>query len=411
MGLCCVCNKDIDNFDSIKCDGPCGKNYHVTVCAGKGVTPTFVKSKQENYRIKFYCSVCQNDKLVAIAHHLNNIEKMMELLDGRSQKQQNELDELRKLCSNNHETSTKEIQSTEKEIKDTIQGDTQKIQDDLKKMSENVKSIKDEMKNTKPSEKKVKTFAEIMQSSAKSTVILKPKKSDQSSSTTKTELQKKISPADIAVSNMRNISRGGIIIECKDKEASDKLIKKVTENLSENYEIKESSTIKPKVRIVGLREKETEENLLNYIRTQNAGLENADIKVINYVENKQKNGFSVILQVDGEIFQNLMKTQKIFVGWQRCSVYECIGILRCYNCSGFHHKAGECKNNKSCPRCSQMHELKECDKTDLCCPNCKYAVDTYKLKLNTDHEAWSHECPTYLKKLDMQRGKIAYNQQ
>lgn len=296
---------------------------------------------------------------------------MVELLDARSQKQQRDLDELNQKCGSYHETNTIEIQSNEKES--AIQGDTQKIQNDLRRINDNVKGIREDIKNTKPAENKVKTFAEIMQSSTKSTVILKPKNAEQSSSATKIELQKKITPTDIPISNMRNISRGGIIIECNDKQASEKLIKKVTEKM------------------------------------QNAELEHGYIKVVSYAENKQKNGFYAIIQVDGEIFQNLMKNQKIFVGWQRCSVYECIDILRCYNCSGFHHKASDCKKTKYCPRCSQVHELKECDSTVLCCPNCTYAVNTYKLNLKTDHEAWSHDCATYLKKLDMQRGKIAYN--
>lgn len=161
---------------------------------------------------------------------------------------------------------------------------------------------------------------------------------------------------------------------------------------------------------------ETLLNLMNEIlatvKTENSDLKNKfdDLKnkqwtVVKVFQNNQKNGYNCIIQVDGETFKKLMNEKKIFVGWDRCRVTECVDLLRCYNCSGFQHKSSECKRTKACPRCAENHDLKECKQEKRECANCKFAVHTYHLKLNVDHEAWSPECPTFLRKLNVQRSK------
>lgn len=198
------------------------------------------------------------------------------------------------------------------------------------------------------------------------------------------------------------------MIDCTDTGSSDKLIKNINENLGENYTVKQADNKKPKLKIMGMSSKETEENIASFIKTQN-NLDTAEVKVLKIFENRYKS-FNCIIEVDGECFKRLMEEKKVNIGWDRCRVMECIDILRCYNCSGFYHRAEDCTHKKSCPRCSEEHKLGDCTSTTLKCPNCTHAVNTMKLKLDTNHEAWSSGCPSLTRKLQIQRSKISYNQ-
>lgn len=290
-----------------------------------------------------------------------------------------------------------------KEILETVKSkDT-----DLNKKIENLMNKQVIQKQV---ERKTPSLADIIKTGSNSSVIIKPKNVEQKSDITKNDVKEKINPGEISVNGIRKVGKGAIVIECTNKQASEKLIKELNENLSESYDIKQAESKKPKLKILGLSIKDDDSKIENYIKKQNTGLENSDIKVIKVFENKQKNGFNCIIQVDGEAFQHLMKEKKIFVGWDRCRITESVDLLRCYNCSGFQHKASECKRTKSCPRCAENHDLKDCASNKKECTNCKFAVNTYKMEIDCEHEAWSPECPAFLRRLSVQRSRISYVQ-
>lgn len=277
-------------------------------------------------------------------------------------------------------------------------------------LNKKIENLMNKQVTQKQIERKTVTLAEIIKTGSNSSVIIKPKNSEQKSDITKNDIKEKINPAEISVNGIRKVGKGAIVIECTDKKASDKLIKELNDNnLSGSYDIKETESKKPKLKIIGLSTKDEDSKIENYIKKQN-GLENSDIKVIKVFENKQKNGFNCIIQVDGAAFQKLMEEKKIFVGWDRCRITESVDLLRCYNCSGFQHKATECKRIKSCPRCAESHDLKDCKTDKKECTNCKFAVNTYKMEIDLKHEAWSPECPTFLRRLSVQRSRISYVQ-
>lgn len=360
------CNCPIAQRDDfLECRGDCIKRFHLR-CSG--IQTAALKYITNNKNVVYMCDEC-----------LDNI---------------NEPDEM----NAKYDAVLKLLQ----EIQTTVNTDKSEI----------IKKI-DDMQNThKANEQKInknKTIAEIMKSGNSSSVLIKPKKIDQKSDETKTYVKDKINPTDIAVNGIRKVAKGAIIVECTNKQASEKLIKKLNENLSENYEVKNTEAKKPRIKIIGLSTKDENDTIVKFIKTQNDGLDKAEMKVIKVFENKQRRGYNCILEVDGDAFRKLMKERKIFIGWDRCTIVECLDLMRCYNCSGFQHRSVECKRIKACPKCSGSHDVKDCQSEKSECTNCKFAVETYKLNLDIRHEAWSSECPTFLRRLNVQRSKTAYD--
>lgn len=166
---------------------------------------------------------------------------------------------------------------------------------------------------------------------------------------------------------------------------------------------------KPKIRIIGIDESLSEADLLETIKSQNETLIGDDISVITIYENKHKNNFGAILQCGPISFNNIMSVEKLNIGWNRCKVYECINVKRCFKCCGFNHKSNECKNRQSCLKCAEDHNIKDCKAQITNCVNCKSANKKFKLKLDINHTAYSDQCTILAKKLDIERKNVLYS--
>lgn len=89
-------------------------------------------------------------------------------------------------------------------------------------------------------------MADIIKTGSNSSVIIKPKNTEQKADITKKYIKEKINPAEISVNNgIRKVGKGGIVIDCTNKQDSEKLIKEIKDNLSDSYEIKEAAYKKP----------------------------------------------------------------------------------------------------------------------------------------------------------------------
>lgn len=401
MSTCNRCNL-AGEVDVIKCDGGCGRVYHYG-CAGPPnkvtVTKTFYKIFSENEYFEFYCTSCRKESLKAINEKLNKVLSTIAIYDERVGRQDEQIKQLQESIEENKIINSESAKNIKTGLKDI-----ESFNDEI------INKVDLMMNRAQPKTviNKQMTIADIIKSGNTSSVIITPKNTKQESEKTKSEVKEKISPVDITVSGIRKVGKGAIVIDCTNTGSSTKLIKNITDNLSDNYTVKQADHKKPRLKIMGMSSKETEESIVGLIKSQN-NLDTAEINVLRIFQNRYKS-FNCIIEVDGECFKRLMEEKKVFVGWDRCRVVECIDVLRCYNCSGFHHKADGCTHKKSCPRCSEDHKLEDCKNTKLKCPNCTFAVTTMKLKLDTDHEAWSLDCPSLMRKLQIQRSKISYNQ-
>lgn len=259
-----------------------------------------------------------------------------------------------------------------------------------------------------PSKQTTATFSQVLK--ANHAVLIKPKLTTQTSQATKEDMRKNIDPAGIAISNVRHSAEGGIVVECSSKMDSNKLLTNAVSQLGSNYEIRVPAQRPTKIRIVGLSENLASECLVQKLRQQNSDVvtENSTMSVVHSF--KLRNSFGYKIEVDAETFNRVMVNGKLRVGWDICFVSEALDIVRCFNCSGYHHTAKNCLAKTCCPMCSEEHKLADCTSTKPSCVNCKEAIKTLKLQIDSSHPATSNDCPVFKRKVEQQQRRTNYTQ-
>lgn len=99
---------------------------------------------------------------------------------------------------------------------------------------------------------------------------------------------------------------------------------------------------------------------------------------------------------------------KVYIGWERCPVFEDLDVLRCFNCQAFHHKQQECRNEVVCPKCSENHTESNCNNQQMCCQNCKNANDKFKKNYNIEHSSNDLNCPSLKYFIEVLKSKTNY---
>lgn len=246
-------------------------------------------------------------------------------------------------------------------------------------------------------------------------VIIKPKNHEQKNIKTQEDIKNNIDPVDVGVAGIKNFKKGSVIVELKNTEATKKIQKEVITKLGDRYEVDIPKPKYPTIKVVGITDKYTAEEIENKIRMQNEykDKEKSKISVKFIKENKKSSGynnFTVFIEVDGKTHSKMLEETKINIGWNRCAVYDHLSVLRCFNCNGYRHKAGDCKNKKSCGKCSNAHDTSECKENidKIKCVNCKLSNDKLSLNLNDNHHAWSKECPIYKRNIESEKRKIDF---
>jgi hypothetical protein len=135
---------------------------------------------------------------------------------------------------------------------------------------------------------KVPTYAEVMSSSPplnkiKTThvVTIHPTVITQiNSSTTKSLIMQTVNPSELKVriNKLRNISRGGVIIECSTKDECEKIIRKVDEKLKGKMDAKIPQKRRPKLIIKNIPNEVNDENILQTISKQNPNINEITLK-------------------------------------------------------------------------------------------------------------------------------------
>lgn len=243
---------------------------------------------------------------------------------------------------------------------------------------------------------------------SKPVIVVKPKDVTQTCSTTKTDMRKKIDPCGLSICDIRNVSKGGIVIECASKDASIALQSDVAAKLGESYIVNIPGKRLPKIRVTGISEQFTLDELKTKIMDQNPDIISKE-STLNIVHSfKTKYSFGIKIETDQSTFNKIMELKKLRIDWDICSVCEAFDLMRCYKCSGFHHTAKNCTSKLCCPRCTGDHLVVDCTSTAETCINCKQANINLKLSIDTSHSAWSFNCPVYIRKINIEKRSVEY---
>ena len=298
----------------------------------------------------------------------------------------------------------------------------EEMKNELTLLKEEVSDLKMEIKAKKNVGETIiseRSFSEVIKNGEKykaqnnsqsPSLIIKPKK-NQSSEKTKNDLKRNIQPnqLNVGIKNIRETKQGNIVIKCTANNDIEKL-KQAAENcLGDHYIIETLKLNSPRMKIVGYSGEQDKEELEQVIRQQNTWINEAEKMNITFIKKiKNKNTSTIFFECSSALYWKMMSQKKIFIGWERYSVYENLNIHRCFKCQEYYHKIDECKNEVTCEYCAGNHESNICTKQTMKCKNCFNANDRYKTKYNTCHASSDPECPTNKYHLNLLRSRIDY---
>lgn len=454
MPECFKCKNSIRGETGIRCAGVCGKVFHIAIkCSGIDQYSTNIIGT--NSMIKFICEDCimyihnvdhvlkdmqdsvnknkgnlaeyKTEFQDSLKKHESEIKNLLETIESRymdrlsylisAQKScEKNLTEIQKICS-----STKNVENQNKKICEELinnKNNNEKIYEEVKKIvnnnnnkegtvtySEAVKRTSNENKHSK-----VLVLPELKKDVP---LILKPK-GKQGSEKTKEDLNKKVDPKNLKISNIETKHNGVIIIESENNTEREKIKAALEKTMCDNYEVRVPNVINPRFIITSMVFKHEDEEIVEKLKKQNQVIESSHLKLVKYYEVNRNNKklFNAILETDADSFPKILRAEKLNIGWERCKVYDGIEVPHCYKCKGFNHKAVDCKNDEVCMKCFEKHKTSECNKEAVIkCINCVRANNKLKLGLNENHSTYSKLCPVYQNKLDTKKKKLGISNQ
>jgi hypothetical protein len=259
-------------------------------------------------------------------------------------------------------------------------------------------------------------------------ILLKPTDKSTKSDETYRKVKELINPVKlkIGVKRVKNISDGGVLLECETEEECGKIAKVIETKAKTSYSCSKPIKRMPKIAIYNVPQELEEEFLVDTIISQNQPIkefidnieadhikEHLNVKL--KLKSKPNASITYILEISPELRKVIMnQCNGLKIMWNICKFKDYVFIMRYFNCSSFGHHSNDCHlkdGAKTCGHCGQNHKLNECkaNKNDLFCVNC----DSYNKKSKTNTHKTNHSslnplCPSYQKMFNYIKSKVNY---
>lgn len=438
---CTVCSKAIkEEQEKVMCFGSCGKITHLNCCGE--VDKHGFKAISTNIGIKYLCHGCRktqtsyNCVLEKCNEIMKNMEKIKNDIDEKLQKMEENIAEkiksdmsnmFTKMCEDQNKSEEKRMEAFKNQINQWSEEKKGKTVDAasgriLRSQTKNGKNADSEQSDQLAAKNKPlfttvvkngeKTINETPKKKIDSVIIVKPK-ADQTTRETKQELRSQIDRTTNNISLVREGNGGSVILGVKQADQVESVIKSVQEKFGEKYEVSVPKPKKPRLKIVGVEDELSESELKESLVDQNELLEEMELKLITKYQRENAAGYisyTYVLEVDATSHEIMLEAERVNLGWERCRVIECFGIIRCFKCCNYGHKSTECKGNEVCAKCTGQHRTAECTSERAKCINCERMNKSRKLNLSIDHFAFSHECAIYKRLVARKRQQIEHDQ-
>lgn len=439
MPECSKCKSAIRGESGVRCEGICKKEFHPTVkCCG--VDQYNIKILDSNSFIRYMCDDCiqyvHNLDLVlaevqeevrknkqhlidykdefeeSLKRNAVEMKKLLEAIEKRYELRMKKLDEVQK----SYESNIKDIGKLCENVND-VKSKNNKLCSELREENEKMcNEIKKTIIDTNVNQNKP-LYSELVKTglpkiNKQMPLIVKPKEK-QGVDKTKQELNKKVDPVNLKITNVENRSNGTIIIRSENNEERDKIKSAIEVEMGENYEIKVATPFNLDVIVTDISYKYTEDEIMTKLRRQNPLIGEKDIKIISTFETKRNNRtiHNVKLNIDNETYENIMRAQRVNIGWERCRVFDGTSVKQCYKCRGYNHIATECKNQEICIKCHGNHKPNECNNEQMIkCINCIRENRRLNLGLDENHVTNDKKCPVYQNKLASKKKRLGLTQ-
>lgn len=167
--------------------------------------------------------------------------------------------------------------------------------------------------------------------------------------------------------------------------------------------VEEAKSKDPLVRINGLMAYNTEADVIMSLKTQNkhlwADLQQQDFRVVERYRRKLRNQLccNLVLQVSPQVHARLVGTEKVHIDLQRLEVVDHSPTRQFTKCLGFGHGRRHCSERTDlCSHCGGPHLRSQCKEfTGGTAPKCRNCC--LEKKRETDHSAFSEDCPVWIR--------------
>lgn len=245
----------------------------------------------------------------------------------------------------------------------------------------------------------------------KQVLIIDPIGDKRDTQDTVKDLKQNIDPVslEIGVNRVKSTRNGRVIIECENKSALDKMEKTVKETLGTNYAVIKPKMKYPCVKIFNVSEEDKDDIDRKIINQNKLEEQRQSFHFrIKHCSKVIRGTFNLILETDGQTFNQIIQEGTVRIGWKRCKITEHVNVIRCFNCCKYGHVASECKERSACPKCSLPHEEKDCKEEQFKCVNCVEAKRRFNIDLDVNHPVWDRTCKCYIRIREEQLKKIRY---
>ncbi|CAG9818858.1 unnamed protein product [Phaedon cochleariae] len=215
-------------------------------------------------------------------------------------------------------------------------------------------------------------YSDVVKDKSQPVILIHHNNSNQSSSSTKAEILRNVDPVqeNLQLTKVKHVKDGGILISCGSRADNEKLKVRLKEKMSAEYKVKEVGGVLQEIRLVGMTQKFSADDLKTYLIKCNSNVfshqSNCNILKI-FPTKKNDNIFQAIIQVDNSVYDHALAAGNLFVGYDSCSVYDALDVHRCFKCNEFNHYFQRCSKAISCPICGQDHDLENCESNSKNC--------------------------------------------
>jgi hypothetical protein len=144
------------------------------------------------------------------------------------------------------------------------------------------------------------SYAKAVAKNSQKTIIVLPKDRNQTVNKTKADIINRVDPINTSVNigKVKNLRHGGLLLGCDN---TDELKQIVKEKLSDSYEVREISSVRPRIRVSGISENLSEVTLLIYLSKQNECIfgKKSELKLLKLAPLKNNHSiFCALIEVD-----------------------------------------------------------------------------------------------------------------
>jgi hypothetical protein len=274
---------------------------------------------------------------------------------------------------------------------------------EIKSISERVGNIE---KILSPSEQK-STYASVVKKPADKAIVITY--DGKKSNTVAHKVIEKIDPAKAKVSAFHMLENGKCVLKTKHGDIEN--IASEIRKIDKKFEVRPLKQRRPRLKVMGrmgsIEEGRTytDEEIINCIKIQNEFIRtDGEIKIVKREIHNEYD--KLIIETDVKDYKEILRAGYLFIGFNRCRVYDATYVPRCYKCSQLSHFEKNCTSMKvCCPKCTGNHRLKDCTSVLLICVNCRRAnqIDLFEKKLDENHAAYDRQCPTLAHRRDILR--------